>query len=60
MQIKSATQSPENQLKDRVYAAMETGNHNQARILLKEIKAAHPAVFDSIRMEVIAEYGISL
>ncbi len=45
MQIKQSTQSPEDALKDRVYGAMETGNHKQARTLMKEIEAERPTIY---------------
>jgi hypothetical protein len=60
MQIKQSTQSPEDALKDRVYAAMETGNHKQARTLMREIAAERPDIYNTLRLEVIAEYGITL
>lgn len=60
MQIKQSTQSPEDTLKDRVYAAMETGNHKQARTLMKEIEAERPTIYKTLRLEVIADYGITL
>lgn len=60
MQLKQSTQSPDDVLKDRVYAAMETGNHKQARTLMREIAAERPDIYKTLRLEVIAEYGITL
>jgi len=47
-------------LKDRIYAAMETGNQGQARTLLREYKDINASAAERIRMDVLAEYGQSL
>lgn len=49
-----------NELHDKVFASMETGNHANARMLMQEIKDVHFNLYSSIRADVLAEYGISL
>lgn len=60
MQLKSAQQSEHDKIADRITAAMETGNHGQARTLLRELKDIEPAVAERLRLDVLAEYGMSL
>lgn len=60
MQIKKAQQSEQDQLADRVYAAMETGNTGQARTLLNEYREFYPEHSEALRTDVIAAYGIAL
>lgn len=45
---------------DRIYAAMESGNHAQARLVLKENEESFKADTDRIRHEVQVDYGIRL
>lgn len=47
-------------LSDKVYAAMETGNHDQARLVLKEHQETFPVEVATIRHLVLREYGIRL
>lgn len=56
----SAEQSEDDKMRDRVYAAMETGNHTQARSLLKEVRDRNEVLAESIRMDVLAEYGMAV
>ncbi len=56
----NTTGNEENLFRDRVYAAMETGNHAQARTLLRECKDRSEALYRDIKMDVTAEYGITL
>jgi hypothetical protein len=58
--MKSAVQAEENLLRDRITAAMETGNHGQARTLLREARALYPALAENIRMDVLQEYSVGL
>lgn len=47
-------------LSDRVTAAMETGNHAQARLVLKEHEESFPTEVARIRREVQQDYGTRL
>jgi hypothetical protein len=47
-------------LSDRVYAAMETGNPQQARLVMKEHEEAFPTEVQNIRHNVLKEYGIRI
>lgn len=47
-------------LSDQVTAAMETGNHAQARRVLKEHEESFPTEVERIRREVQQEYGTRL
>lgn len=60
MQFVTKEQSEQNAIRDRITASMETGNHGQARTLLTELADTHPELADSIRLDVVSEYGISL
>jgi len=60
MQLKSAHQTAEHKVRDRITAAMETGNHGQARTLLAELHDINPALAEDVRLDVVGEYGISL
>lgn len=62
MEIKlaSATQSEDNAIRDRVIACMETGNSGRARTLLTEVKAVNEVLYDSIRMDILQEYGMAV
>lgn len=60
MQLKKTTQSVEDQLKDRVYAAMETGNHSQARTLMKEIGEHSHTLQRTLYGAILREYGVVL
>lgn len=44
-------------LSDKVYAAMETGNPAQARLVLKEHEETYPAIVREIRRSVLIDYG---
>lgn len=45
---------------EQVYAAMETGNHEQARGLLQEFERIDPLAGTGLRVCIIREYGIDL
>ena len=60
MQFKSQEERDHAALSDRVSAAMETGNQGQARTLVEEYSDVNPALADSLRTEVLREYGVSL
>lgn len=47
-------------LKDKVYAAMETGNHAQARLVLAEHRETYEVEVKRITREVQQDYGIRL
>lgn len=47
-------------LSDKVFAAMETGNHAEARLVLKEHEETFDVEVKAIRRSVMQEYGIRL
>ncbi len=47
-------------IQDKVYSAMETGNAGVARTVLREYAEINAAKADDIRVDVLADYGISL
>lgn len=47
-------------LSDKVYAAMETGNPAQARLVLREHSEAFPVECTRIRHDVLKDYGVML
>lgn len=47
-------------LSDKVYSAMETGNHAAARLVLKEHEETFDVEVRMIRRNVLQEYGIRL
>lgn len=47
-------------LQDKVYAAMETGNHAEARLTLKEHEETFDVEVKLIRRSVMKDYGIRL
>lgn len=53
-------QNEHNLVADKVYAAMETGNHSQARTVLTEYRELHPERAENLRADVIAAYGVAL
>lgn len=53
-------QNEHNAVADKVYAAMETGNHSQARTVLTEYRALYPVEAEALRSNVIAAYGVAL
>ena len=61
-ELKKTTQSPEDILTDRVYAAMETGNANAARVAIAEVspELALSGAVPRIRAAVMVTYGIRL
>lgn len=60
LQLGSNEQSEELAARDRVYAAMETGNHAQARTLLREMREINEGLYESVRMDVLHEYGMAV
>lgn len=60
MQLVSRFQSAADQLSDKVFAAMETGNTGQARMILNEIKDVDAAVGARVSTEVLTTYGVKL
>ncbi len=60
MELRSTAQSEANAIRDRITSAMETGNQGQARTLLRELADVNPELAGSIRLDVLAEYGVSL
>jgi len=60
MQLKSNTRDEHDEVKDLIFAAMETGNAGRARTLLVEYAAFYPAKAETLRSEVIAGYGTAL
>jgi len=60
MQLKSTARTEHDEVKDRVYAAMETGNSGQARTILDEYAYLHVDNAAALRSSVLSEYGIAL
>lgn len=60
MQFKRAHQTDAEKIADRVFAAMETGNHGQARTVLQEYAEVDPAAANMLRTQVTKEYGVVL
>lgn len=58
--MKRAEQTDQQKMQDRIFAAMETGNHGQARTLLTEYREMYPLDAEALRADVIAEYGIAI
>lgn len=59
--FKKSKQDPADALRDRVYAAMETGNAGAARVALAEADADLAlAVVPTLRLEVQRTYGVRL
>ena len=52
--------SERNAIRDKVYAAMETGNHSQARTIITELKDVQLEFANTLWVEVLADYGVSL
>lgn len=53
-------QSFKDQMADRIFAAMHTGNFGQARTLHREFKASNEVDANEIRIDVLREVGINL
>ncbi len=47
-------------LSDKVYAAMETGNHAEARLVLKEHEETFSYEVAALRRSILVDYGIHL
>ncbi len=47
-------------LQRRVYAAMETGNHSEARLIAKEHEETFEVEVKAIRRMVLNDYGIRI
>lgn len=58
--MKSSKRTGHDEVHDRVYAAMETGNAGQARTILTEYKELHKQNAERLRADVLAEYGVAL
>lgn len=50
----------ESELRMKLMAMMETGNHGQARTLLREIEDANPDFARELNMDVVESYGMYL
>lgn len=53
-------QTDAERLSDQVSAAMETGNPDQARLLVKEHEETYPEAVQAIRRDVLTTYGLRL
>ena len=60
MQPIKSTQDEHDVLRDKVYAAMETGNAGLARTLLEEYADLYPDQAQTLRSDVVSEYGTAL
>lgn len=47
-------------LQRKVFACMETGNHAEARTVLRELNDVDPGAARSLQSDVTAAYGITL
>lgn len=54
------SQTPEEALYDKVYAALETGNPAAAREALAEAAHTLPGVCNRLRREILVQYGTQL
>lgn len=60
MELKRVQQTETEQMQDKIYACMETGNTGQARTLMTELRMAYPVAYTVIRTAIIRDYGVSL
>lgn len=60
MQLKTTQRDEHDEIKDKVYAALETGNAGRARTLLVEYADHFPEHAERLRTECIAAYGTAL
>lgn len=60
MQPIKSTQDEHDVFRDKVYAAMETGNAGRARTLLEEYAELYPEKAQALRADVLAGYGTAL
>lgn len=61
LELKKSVQSPADALRDKVYAAMETGNPAAARTALAEADSAlYLEVGARIKFDVMKTYGVRL
>jgi hypothetical protein len=58
--MRKAIQTEQEKVIDRITAAMETGNHAQARTLLTEFREHYPEMAENVRADIIAGYGIAI
>lgn len=50
----------EREVRQRVMAAMETGNHDDARTVLEEVADIDPTFHIELQLDVLDSYGILL
>ena len=60
MELSLRKRTPRDEYTDKVYAAMETGNPEGARLALKEFEGQDSEGSDIIRRQVQKDYGIRL
>ena len=60
MQLKTTKRDEHDEFKDKVFAAMETGNAGRARTLLAEYADQFPEHAERLRSDCIAAYGMTL
>lgn len=60
MQLKTTKRDEHDKFKDKVFAAMETGNAGRARTLLTEYADQFPEHAERLRSDCIASYGMAL
>ena len=60
MQLKTTARTEHDEVKDAVYAALETGNAGRARTVLTEYADKYPDHANTLRSDCLAEYGIAL
>lgn len=57
---KSNQRSPIDCIRDKIYAALETGNAGRAREVLKELEEVDADAAASTRADAVREYGVVL
>lgn len=60
MQLKTTKRDEHDEFKDKVFAAMETGNAGRARTLLVEYADQFPEHSERLHSDCIASYGMAL
>ena len=60
MQLKSTKRDEHDEFKDKVSAALDTGNAGRARTILTEYADKYPDHANALRSDCLAEYGIAL
>lgn len=60
MQFENATTAVHKDVRVRIFAAMETGNFDEARVVLEEYTEVWPEQAAALRNDLIPAYGLAL